>query len=157
MAHQKVMEAMETATRWLALQERQQILEKQITLAQELHTTLEKQQERGERSPLDLSLTAIQIKELELKRPDLESSIQSLENQMRSLLGQPAEEPFRLEAIWKPMAVPSASPLDTANHPAFGVLQTEANIHRTMVALEQSRKWQDWTCLLYTSPSPRDS
>ena len=145
MAHQKVMEAMETATRWLALRERQQILKEQITLAQGLYATLKEQQQRGERSPLDLSLAAIQIKELELKRPDLESSIQSLENQMRSLLGQQAEEPFRLKAIWKPMAIPSASPLDTANHPAFGVLQTEADIHLAMVALEQSRKWQDWT------------
>jgi cobalt-zinc-cadmium efflux system outer membrane protein len=124
MAHQKVMEAMESATRWLALHERKEILKEQITLA---------------------SLAVIQIKELELKRPGLESSIHSLENQMRSLLGQQAEEPFRLEAIWKPMAIPSASPLNTANHPAFGVLHTEADIHRTMVALEQSRKWQDWT------------
>ncbi|HCQ84041.1 MAG TPA: hypothetical protein DIV36_05460 [Verrucomicrobiales bacterium] len=145
MAHQKVMEAMESATRWLALHERKEILKEQITLAQELYAALKQQQERGERSPLDLSLAVIQIKELELKRPGLESSIHSLENQMRSLLGQQAEEPFRLEAIWKPMAIPSASPLDTANHPAFGVLHTEASIHHAMVALEQSRKWEDWT------------
>ena len=126
MAHQKVMEAMEAATRWLALRERQQILKEQITLAQELYATLKEQQERGERSQLDLSLAVIQIKGLELKQPALKSSIHSLENEMRSLVGQQAEEPFRLEATWKPMAIPSASPLDTANHPAFGVLHTEA-------------------------------
>jgi len=145
MAHQKVMEAMEAATRWLALRERQQILKEQITLAQELYATLKEQQERGERSQLDLSLADMQIKGLELKQPALKSSIHSLENEMRSLLGQQAEEPFRLEATWNPMAIPSASPLDTANHPAFGVLHTEASIHHAMVALEQSRKWEDWT------------
>ena len=135
--------AMEAATRWLALRERQQILKEQITLAQELYATLKEQQERGERSQLDLSLADIQIKGLELKQPALKSSIHSLENEMRSLVGQQAEEPFRLEATWKPMAIPSASPLDTANHPAFGVLHTEASIHHAMVALEQSRKWED--------------
>ena len=45
MAHQKVMEAMETATRWLALRERQQILKEQITLAQGLYATLKEQQQ----------------------------------------------------------------------------------------------------------------
>ena len=39
------MEAMEAATRWLALRERQQILKEQITLAQELYATLKEQQE----------------------------------------------------------------------------------------------------------------
>ena len=93
---------------------------------------------RGERSQLIFPLQPCKSKNSNSNNQPLKSSIHSLENQMRSLVGQQAEEPFRLEATWKPIAIPSASPLDTANHPAFGVLQTEASIHHAMVALSKA-------------------
>ena len=146
--HQKVSQALHTAIEWMALRDQLNLLEAQIELASSLDQYMQQQVDKAERSPLEASLSRIQMEELRWEATALPPEMHRLENQLRSLLGLPADQDFSMEGNLNAMMIPAASEFDIQNHPASGMLQYDIQTHWATIDLERSRKWADWSIAL---------
>ena len=146
--HQKVSQALHTAIEWMALRDQLNLLEAQIELASSLDQYMQQQVDKAERSPLEASLSRIQMEELRWEATALPPEMHRLENQLRSLLGLPADQDFSMEGNLNAMMIPPASEFDIQNHPASGMLQYDIQTHWATIDLERSRKWADWSIAL---------
>ncbi len=133
----------------LALRQRRSILARQEDLSREFTDFLAKISAQGEGSALDAGQAKLETATLALERRQLDAAEAALAGELRPLLGMSPGEALHISGNLEDPVLP-AGVVDPARRPDFQAARLEARAAAQGVALEESRRYEDWEGGVFT-------
>jgi cobalt-zinc-cadmium efflux system outer membrane protein len=136
-------DARQALIRFLATQEQRTLRLQQISLAEELASSLKKAADKGELSSLDVGLVKLEVMQLKTEVRQLEAQLKAINGELKPLLGLPVEEPTTVGDRFQKlggMNVANANVLARADLQAARMRIGEAQAQED---LERAKKYSD--------------
>lgn len=136
-------DARQALIRFLATQEQRTLRLQQISLAEELASSLKKAADKGELSSLDVGLVKLEVMQLKTEVRQLEAQLKAINGELKPLLGLPVEKPITVGDRFQKlggMNVANANVLARADLQAARMRIGEAQAQED---LERAKKYSD--------------
>lgn len=143
-ALQRIETALELGVHLLGNQLRQEVLNDQLRLAEELADFLKQQSKQGESSPLDATHASLLVGELKQEMRPLKLRGKLLKSELRGLLGYTPSAHLVMAGTLALMDLPTASEIQFEKLPEIQLLLRQMHTAEEMLKLERTRRVEDF-------------